>query len=107
MSIDEQNELNPPPVDGADAPDDVPGDAPDDVPGDATTDATTDVTTDATTDATDDVADDRTRGQRVRDLLASDRLPFVNRQFLIVVGVAMVLGAAAGLINTYVVPPEV
>ena len=51
--------------------------------------------------------DERTPAERLRDLLASDRLPFLNRQFLVVVGVAMVLGAAAVLINTYVVPPEV
>ena len=54
-----------------------------------------------------EAVDERSLGQRTRDMFASDRLPFLNRQFLIVVGVALVLGAAAVLINAYVVPPEV
>lgn len=62
---------------------------------------------DSTNESTGESTDERTPGEKVRELLASDRLPFLNRQFLIVIGVAMVLGAAAVLINTYVVPPDV
>ncbi|MEZ5380573.1 MAG: hypothetical protein R2754_02115 [Microthrixaceae bacterium] len=66
-----------------------------------------DESTDASQSDEDAPAVQPTLGERAREVVASGRLPFLNRQFLAVVGVALVLGAAAVLIGAYVVPPEV